>query len=178
MKKLLFLFFVFAMSSCKSNQKETSKATEDTEFAEELFNTETSNSNSPNVENVITKRIEEIWSYVPDNMEALDKKYCSKAYCEAYALADKYCEENGYILLDADHYLQGQDISDKGVTAKVVDVTLDSELTATAQVVVNNFTARNVVLKLVFENDNWFIDDFISSDFSEKSYLLDMLKDN
>lgn len=174
MKKFLFLFLVLGIVSCKSNQ-DSPKNTEKTEIADELFDA-VPEQKTRDVRDEIKKRIEEIWSNVPGNMEELDQQFCSQSYKDAYDYADKYCQENGFILLDGDHYINGQDIDEEGLEYTIADVQMDSETAATVQIVVKNYRSSNVVVKLVYENENWFIDDFINRGISEKEILLDYQK--
>lgn len=109
-----------------------------------------------------------------------DSVYCSKSYKELVERFDTAYEnstlEGEIVGPDIDHWVAAQDF-DSPYMEEVVSVSYlsDTEATAIVHIVDHGFndSEKDVELKLVFENDNWFIDDFILYGASERQQYLD-----
>ena len=88
-----------------------------------------------------------------------DSLYCTDSYQTLKAQADQISEETGYIWIDADHWIAGQDISeDWSYSIKKVEIVTDS--TATVELNVHNFDDQKVILDLLFQRGDWYVDNF------------------
>ena len=99
----------------------------------------------------------------------LDSIYCSSRY---KALYQKTCEmSEDELILDYDHWTNSQD--DNQFTYQVGKIENITDSTATAYVEGKNFGEDcTIVLVLLFEHGDWYVDDFLSIDGdSEKAYL-------
>ena len=126
----------------------------------------TSNADSTAVESVdandgkhtreyITQRLNEIYEMQDDS------KGCSERYLRLYEEASELSHLTGMVFLDKDHWVQGNDI-DEDWSYSILDVTDIQPTTATATVLVNNFDEYEITLKLVFERDDWYVDNFLN----------------
>ena len=116
----------------------------------------------------ISQRIDSIYShfgYKPFNPDApidninYDSLFCTDSYLALSAEAQKVSEETGEIWIDADHWIVGQDISeDWSYKIKKIDILSDS--TATVELNVHNFNDERVILDLLFQRGDWFVDNF------------------
>ena len=88
------------------------------------------------------------------------------------------------MVLDADHWIQGQDCDKPSMS--VVSVKKESDTKAIAEVKIKLFQGDDyqsrVRLVLLFENGKWVVDDFISfgnggEEHSEKAYLKKYIED-
>ena len=93
---------------------------------------------------------------------ALDHKFMSKEYNNLQDKAMKIAERTGDIVIDADHWVQGQDWTNP--TMDIVGVENITATTALARVKIvphlpgDAGTATLLILPLVFERGDWFID--------------------
>lgn len=92
---------------------------------------------------------------------ALDSMFMSKEYNELQNKAMKIAERNHQIVIDADHWIQGQDWTNP--TMKIINIENISDNEATANVNIttninNEKTVNQLVLHMVFEQGEWFID--------------------
>lgn len=137
-------------------------------------------------EALISKRVTEIYNDVFSySGENYDSKYCSKGFLalvtdfhEAYEKANT----GDLIGPDRDHWTMEQDA--RGTSMKVISISKLSDKEVKAKIHIDiDFGANNgndVDLKLIYENGNWFIDDFISGDYSERDVYqggIETLKD-
>ena len=118
-----------------------------------------------------------------DTYEDFDAKYTSADY---QSLLNKAFEasEDEVGPLDADHWIQGQD-SDKP-SMSVVSVKKESDNKAVAKISIQPYHGDSnkclVKLILLFENNKWVVDDFVSlwdgEEHSEKAYLKKYIEDS
>ena len=102
-----------------------------------------------------------------------DSAYCSSRYYSLMRQAFDFADETGDVVFDADHWINGQDFSKDWnyQIHKVYDIT---DSTALADIIVIDFGNKNdLTLSLIFERDNWYIDDFgpEDSEGSDKAYF-------
>ena len=90
-----------------------------------------------------------------------DSLCCSQHYLELYAKAAEKSEQEGTLFFDADHWVMGQDVSEDW-SYGLQQVNNITDTTAQATMVIHNFTDQKVVLDLVFERDDWYVDNFHS----------------
>ena len=95
-----------------------------------------------------------------------DGLFCSARYKKLYKKASDICDKNDDILLDYDHWTCSQDDGDfKVKSIKVQNIT---ESTALAIVEATNYGSKTTIrLKLLFEKDDWYVDDFLTGDGAE-----------
>lgn len=117
----------------------------------------------------IRQRIDTIYSYVDQCIAGLDldSAFCSQRYFACLQNAQQLSEETGFVCLDYDHWIMGQDRSPEWTyDIKKIDNITDS--TAVVEMDIRNFGNHNVVtLELRFERGDWFVDDFVSSSDDE-----------
>ena len=115
-------------------------------------------------ETYIRQRIDTIYSYVDQGLVNLDSIFCTRRYYTLSEQASQVSEETGYLFLDYDHWIMGQDSSPEWTyTVKRIDNITDS--TAIVEMDIRNFGQHNAVnLELRFERDDWFVDNFVSYD--------------
>lgn len=103
-----------------------------------------------------------------------DSAYCSSRY---KALMYKAMELAGDddIVIDYDHWTYSQD--DNDFTYHIGEINQITDSTALAEVVCKNLGKEySILLSLFFENDDWFVDDFlIEFGKGEKAYLKDYI---
>ena len=110
----------------------------------------------------IRQRLDTIYNCVDQRLLNLDSAFCTQRY---YALLEKalqLSEETGYVFLDYDHWIMGQDVSPEWTyTLKKIDQKTDS--TAVVEMDIRNFGRHNyVTLEMKYERDDWYVDDFVS----------------
>lgn len=105
-----------------------------------------------------------------------DGKYCSMRYKKLFKEASAICEKNDVILLDYDHWTCSQDDGDFRVKNIKVQTITDSA--ALAIVEATNYGHHTTIrLKLCFERDDWYVDDFLDEDADgEQAYFQKMIK--
>ena len=118
----------------------------------------------------ITRRVDSIYANFqggnaidyyrfPDGAPNFDSLYCSQRFLSLLAEAKRISEQEGTICLDADHWVVGQDIDEEWdyLLMKVDSIT---DTTAQVELRIHNFEDQKVVLDLLFERDNWYVDNF------------------
>lgn len=136
-------------------------------------------------EAVISKRVTEIYNDVFSyNGEDYDSKYCSKSFLALVKEFDEAYEKantGDLIGPDCDHWTAAQDCDNPSMS--IISISKLSDKEATAKIHVKAFKdsdGTDVKLKMIYENGNWFIDDFIIGDYSERDVYqggIDTLKD-
>jgi hypothetical protein len=125
--------------------------------------------------NYLSQRIDTIYSYF--NKMDLDSAFCSVGYRDLMRQAMDQMDEDD-ILLDYDHWINAQDYS-KDLSARAASIEAFTDSTAIVKVAVRNFGKEGeVVLRMQFERDDWYVDDFLPSDGvgeGEKEYFIRMV---
>lgn len=147
-----------------------------TDSVAEIVETETSDSGTEeDIKNALESMYKEILNpskTVYDN----DAKYTSSEYQSI--LNKAYDVAVDEVVLDADHWIQGQDCDKPSMS--VVSVKKESDTKAIAEIKIKQFYNEayqsRVRLALLFENGKWVVDDFVSygdggEEYSEKAYL-------
>ena len=161
MKKYLLLIVIFFLVACASNKEdkhsEAYLAERVTAIYEDVFVTYNDN-NTVNGWSIIEQRnfekdyCSEDFNNVLKEVEEYDKKH-----------ADEY--EMGYF--ESDYWIQGQDWND--LSMKIDSISELTENNAKVRVIITNFGEEELVeLSMVFERDDWYIDNFIT--FGEFGY--------
>ncbi|MBO7580238.1 MAG: hypothetical protein J6T38_01775 [Bacteroidaceae bacterium] len=154
MKKIIYLIVftlpLLGMWSCNGN-----KTTEDA-----------SDSDSTTVDSVQTDDGKHNKEYIIQRLTKIyemqdDSRCCSERYQNLFNEAQDLSEKGGMVFVDGDHWVQGNDI-DKDWQYRILDVTDITTTTANATVLVNNFNEHEVMLKLVFERGDWYVDNFLT----------------
>ena len=128
--------------------------------------------------------------YIKQRIDSLykhrsDRYGCSAEYNRLNDKADSICEAQGGIWTDSDHWINGQDIDDHW-WYKVKKVTIGKDgNTAIAEVVVHNFENNTIYLHLVYEHQDWYVDDFVfrwseggkQEELSEKNNAKEYIKE-
>ena len=104
----------------------------------------------------ISQRIDTIYKYKDD------AKCCSKRYNDLTNQACKIADELDDLFIDCDHWVAGQDIDPKW-SYKVKDIKIESDSVAWVELNIHNFSDQKVKLKLFYERDDWFVDDFLTT---------------
>ena len=125
--------------------------------------------------NYLSQRIDTIYSYF--NKMDLDSAFCSVGYRDLMRQAMDQMDEDD-ILLDYDHWINAQDYS-KDLSVRAASIEAFTDSTAIVKVAVRNFGKEGeVVLRMQFERDDWYVDDFLPSDSlgeGEKEYFIRMV---
>ena len=105
-----------------------------------------------------------------------DAKFCSARYKKLFKEASDICAKKDDILLDYDHWTCSQDDGDFRVKSIKVQNITDS--TALAVVEATNYGKKTTIkLKLCFERDDWYVDDFLDEDAEgEQAYFQKIIK--
>jgi len=131
----------------------------------------------------ILKRLTEIYDNVfgQNNSDDYDSNYCSKGF---RALLEEFNDayENSTLVGDlmgpeVDHWTVAQDALNP--TMNIVSIDKISENEANAKIHIDHGyenSGEDVKLKLVFENGDWFIDDFVYMGISERKVYQDDIK--
>ena len=104
----------------------------------------------------ISQRIDTIYKYRDD------AKCCSNRYNELTNKACKIAEELEDMFIDSDHWVVGQDINPKW-SYKIRNIKIESDSIAWAEMTIHNFSDHKVRLKLLYERDDWFVDDILTT---------------
>lgn len=83
-------------------------------------------------------------------------------YNELTNQACKIAEELEDMFIDSDHWVVGQDIDPKW-SYKVRNIKIESDSIAWAELTIHNFSNHKVRLKLLYERDDWFVDDILTT---------------
>ncbi|SEW25855.1 hypothetical protein SAMN04487827_2395 [Prevotella sp. khp7] len=112
----------------------------------------------------ISQRIDTIYSYKNDSL------CCSLSFLRLDSEAQELSEKDGTIYRDFDHWVMGQDI-DPEWRYELDQVNSISDSAATVTLTIHNYADQKVILDLVFERDDWYVDNFHSfyegSDYDE-----------
>ena len=101
-----------------------------------------------------------------------DSAYCSQRYYALMTEAGQLCIQTDDILYDYDHWICGQDWSDDW--SYTIDTVYNiTDTTALADLTIHNFGDSKTTIALLFERDDWYIDDFSPSPDGndDKQYL-------
>ena len=104
----------------------------------------------------ITQRIDTIYKYRDDDM------CCSKRYNDLTNQACKIAEELEDMFIDSDHWVVGQDINPKW-SYKIKNIKIESDSIAWVELNIHNFSDHKVRLKLLYEREDWFVDDILTT---------------
>ena len=182
--KKIFCFLVAAVLMMAACGNKTSKASSDTGLLS--GDSLTDASVDKHSEAYIRHRIDNIynslihWSVDEDGFENSvfltnpDSLYCTTRYNVLMAQALEACEQTGDILFDADYWICGQDVSRDfhHQVEKVRDIT---DSTAVVELKVYNFdNESDIVLTLLYERGDWYIDDF---DGENQTYFRQTIKE-
>ena len=123
----------------------------------------------------LSQRIDTIYSYY--HKIDLDSAFCSVGYRDLMRQAlDQMGEDD--VLLDYDHWINAQDYSED-LSARAASIEAFTDSTAIVKVAIRNFGKEGeVVLRMHFERDDWYVDDFLPSDGvgeGEKEYFIRMV---
>ena len=146
MKKIL-LFAAIALAACGNKTANTGPMTADS--------TQTAATGDKHSAEYITKRLNAIYQLQDDSL------CCSQHYLAILAEAQKISLRDGTVFLDSNHWTQGQDIPEDW-SYSVENVSHITDSTAQAVVVIHGFDDQQVTLDLVFERDDWYVDNFRS----------------
>lgn len=112
----------------------------------------------------IRQRIDTIYGYVDQgggDMD-IDSAFCSQRYYACLQQARQLSEETGFVFLDYDHWIMGQDRSPEW-TYDIKKIGNITDSTAVVEMDIRNFGKHNTVtLELRYERGDWFVDDFVS----------------
>ena len=141
MKRILYcIMAAMALAAC-GNKTSNTWATADS--------TQTTGAGGKHSAEYIIQRLDSIYQLRTDSL------CCSQHYLALLAKADSLSRLNGTIIIDADHWTQGQDIpEDWSYTVENVSNITDS--TAQASILIHGFDEQRVTLDLVFERGNWY----------------------
>ena len=139
---------------------------------------------SSEMDEIIAKRITDIYNDVfsGNGCADADSKYCSKGYLSlAKEFEEAYANSNidEIMGLDYDHWtLTNEEAVNPSM--RIISISKQSDKDVIAKVHISYGQVENsggdVSLRLIFENGNWFIDDFIHGDYSEKEGFQEDIK--
>ncbi|MBQ8152321.1 MAG: hypothetical protein IJ069_01395 [Prevotella sp.] len=111
-----------------------------------------------------------------DNSVNYDSAFCTSRYMAMMRLAlEKLNDEEP--LFDYDHWTNSQD--DNNFTYTIKEVSNITDSTAVITITAHNFdNDYPIMLRLLFERDDWYVDDFLATDGvgSDKDYFQDIIK--
>ena len=181
MKKTLLFIAIAALTACGGQKTQKDCCAIDSVYTNEEVVSDSSHSTDINkhTEAYILERMDSIYSrYKDENVVQgkfgrqirhdvdYDGMFCSSRYKKLYHAASEICSKNDDILLDYDHWTCSQDDGDFKVKHIKVENITDS--TALAIVEATNYGNKTIVrLKLLFERDDWYVDDFLSQNGAE-----------
>ena len=93
-----------------------------------------------------------------------DKDYCSAAWNQAVAqvMEKDQQDADGMPFFDFDYWVMGQDFNQMSVADVKVE-SLDGDQALVSLILRNSGSDNHVKLKMVYERDEWMIDDFITN---------------
>lgn len=138
----------------------------------------------------ITQRLSNIYAeaFVEDTHDLfeLDQKYMSQQYVQLQDKAMEIAERTDDIIIDADHWIQGQDWTYP--TMEIVKIENITATTAIAHVTITSHIPDNeestsaIILPLVFERGDWYIDNmqqyYEGELLDEKAWYQNYIKEN
>lgn len=127
----------------------------------------------------ITQRIDTIYKYMDDAV------CCSNRYNDLTNQACKIAEELSDLYIDCDHWIMGQDIAPDW-SYKIRYINIESDSIAWVEMTIHNFSDRKVKLKLLYEREDWFVDDILTTyeengvakEFSEQEHARNYISEN
>ena len=127
----------------------------------------------------ITQRIDTIYKYRDDDM------CCSKRYNDLTNQACKIAEELEDMFIDSDHWVVGQDINPKW-SYKIRNIKIESDSIPWVELNIHNFSDHKVRLKLLYEREDWFVDDILTTfvedgvakEYSEQEHARNYISEN
>ena len=157
MKKLLFFTVVVVAIFSACGNKNTGKQDADTSLADSVCaDTIATNLDSlKHTKEYLIQRIDTIYKY-KDN-----SRFCSERYLALDAEASKLSDELDELYIDSDHWIAGQDIAEDW-SYQVKKIVAMSDSIATVEMNIHNFKDQKVVLDLLYERGDWYVDDFHS----------------
>ena len=160
MKKLAFLSCLVAiamMTACGNKTKEGQGA--DSLAADSLNEAAVNQDSMRHTVEYITQRLDSIYKMHSD------EKGCSEHYKALVEKAGELSMKTNGVFLDGDHWVNGNDIDPK-FYAKLKKVLEMNDSTAKVEMNVHNFHDQKIILDLVYERGDWYVDNFHS--FSEE----------
>ena len=194
MKKALVLFTITLLfASCGKNAstpsapQESSETTETNTTKSQATTTKDRNSEEYLVarvydiyRNVFTENYDEDADLNDQDMPSPDEKYCTKSWNEILEKVSNYDNMNNPDELgffDGDYWIMGQDFGDLSVSD--VEVIKMDDKNATVSLNLHNFSNTiQVLLNMKYEQNDWFIDNFIdkTNDYNWKKEMEDYIK--
>jgi len=104
----------------------------------------------------ITQRIDTIYKYKDDAV------CCSNRYNDLTNQACKIADELEDLYIDCDHWVVGQDIAPDW-SYKIRNIKIESDSIAWVEMNIHNFSDHKVRLKLLYEREDWFVDDILTT---------------
>lgn len=155
MKKLVFLSAVALLMLTACGHKTTGGENADTLSVDTVVtdSVATNLDSLKHTQEYILQRIDTIYKY-KDN-----SRFCSQRYLTLDAEASQLSDELDELYIDSDHWIVGQDI-DPQWHYRVEKIVAVSDSIATVELVVHNFSDQKVVLDLLYERSDWYVDDF------------------
>ena len=149
-------------------------------------NTTTQDEEDRHSESYIKQRVTEIYNDVIQNIEHdndLDSYYLTPSYVELIEKADQVQQETGDAILDINHWIMAQDWNNTKLE-DVKNINIKDNTHAECVVVISNTfdndspIYNNIKLELCFENNDWYIDNFIDprSKYNERKEILKSFK--
>lgn len=114
----------------------------------------------------ITTRLNDIYTAAFDEQNhdllELDKKFMSQEYIQLQHKALEIAKRNDDVVIDADHWVQGQDWTYPTMSIKKIEVISPSlaiaHVTITSHMPGWESSVTELILPMVFERDDWYID--------------------
>lgn len=163
----MVMLLAIGMSGCSKGTKKGPTTTDDVQTADSAVITA---DDAKHTVDYISRRIDSIYANFtggnaidyyrfPDGAPDFDSLFCSQRFLALMAEAKHISEQEGTVCIDADHWIAGQDI-DEAWDYLLMNVTDITDSTAQAELRIHNFEDQKVVLDLLFERDNWYVDNF------------------
>lgn len=181
---LLAIIGYFNSKDSKDSSNPNDEGVQVTDSVAEIVEAKTLDSGADYTEEDIKNSVEAMYKqilYAADTVN-YDSKYTSAEYQSI--LNKAYDVAVDEVVLDSDHWIQGQDCDKPSMN--VVSVKKESENKAIAEIKIKLFQnddyQSRIRLVLLFENGKWVVDDFISfgdsgEEHSEKAYLKKYIED-
>lgn len=123
-------------------------------------------SNDKHTAEYITQRLNDIYAeaHREDDHDwlALDHKFMSQEYNQLQDKAMQIAQSIDDLVIDSDHWVQGQDWTYPTMTVRKIEnitaTTATAHVTITSHMPGNESQATQLILPLVYERDDWFID--------------------
>ena len=150
----LITAILLVMAAC-GNQSQAAQEDADSVAAESITRGDTllNTDSLRHTAEYLTQRIDTIYKYKSN------KRFCTKRYLALDKEASSLSEEMGYIYIDSDHWIAGQDIDPKWRYRLKKILTLNDSI-ASVEMQIHNFTDQKVILDLLYERGDWYVDDF------------------